>query len=509
MRCEKGAKIVYCGGMRSNDVLRVVVMVAVVAAVTLVCFGQGVTATPKADEAKPTRPNAGQTMVFVGGRVIPIAGPELADGVLIVRDGKIVAVGKTGEIAVPDGAVVVDVAGKTIMAGLVDTHSHVGGVASADRSSPMQPECRIMDSINPKDSGFRRVLAGGITTMNIMPGSGHLLSGQTLYAKPRRPGGKAPERVDDLFIVDKLGEPMWGVKMANGTNSLGDPPFSGTRAKSAAIVRERFIKAREYKAKLDDAKLPDGTMDPAKAPTRDLALETLVEILEGKRIVHHHTHRADDILTVLRLREEFGFRVVLHHTSEAWKIPDAIAKAGVSCSIILVDSPGGKLEAAELNWKTGGILERAGVRVSMHTDDWITDSRLFLRSAALAVRAGMTREGALKALTLVAAEQLDLADRVGSLEAGKDADFIILSGDPLSVYTHVLETWIEGVRVFDRSNADDRLFAVGGPGAGKDQAIYLCCAQDGFWFGGKQWGSGGTSGGGSAQGSNSSSGGGQ
>ena len=166
---------------------------------------------------------------------------------------------------------------------------------------------------------------------------------------------------------------------------------------------------------------------------------------------------------------------MLHHVSEGWKVAEEIAEAGVPCSIILVDSPGGKLEAVNLLYKTGGILERAGVKVAFHTDDWITDSRLFFRMAALGVRAGMSREGALAALTLHGAEMLDLGDRIGSLEVGKDADFILLSGDPLSVYTKVLETWVEGVKVFDRSKPKDLLHAVGGYGAGSDQIPYMCC----------------------------------
>jgi imidazolonepropionase-like amidohydrolase len=140
-----------------------------------------------------------------------------------------------------------------------------------------------------------------------------------------------------------------------------------------------------------------------------------------------------------------------------------------------VDSPGGKLEARDLSWGTGAALERAGVKVALHTDDWITDSRLFLRSAALAVRAGMSREGALRALTLAGAEMLDLGARVGSLEPGKDADFAILSGDPLSVYTQVLETWVEGEKVFDLDDPKDRLIALGGYGAGEPRVQDVDC----------------------------------
>ena len=402
---------------------------------------------------------------FVNARIIPIQGDEIEKGVLVVADGKITAVGAVGDVSIPAGAQRMDVTGKVIMPGLVDTHSHIGRGGAGDRSSPIQPDTRIYDSINVLHPGFRRAMAGGLTTVNIMPGSGHLLSGQTIYVKMR--GGKT---IEDLFIHDAEGSVMGGIKMANGTNSMKDKPFPGTRGKSAALVREQYIKAQEYRDKIAGA---DG--DPEKTPARDLGMEALVEVLEGKRIVHHHTHRHDDIMTVLRLAKEFNFRVVLHHVSEGWKVADEIARAGAPSSIILVDSPGGKLEAVNLLFKTGGIMEKAGAKVAYHTDDWITDSRFFLRSAALGVRAGMSREGALKALTINGAEMLDLADRVGSLELGKDADFIILSGDPFSVYTKVLETWVEGVKVFDFSDPKDRLYAVGGYGASDDQEPYLCC----------------------------------
>jgi imidazolonepropionase-like amidohydrolase len=180
-------------------------------------------------------------------------------------------------------------------------------------------------------------------------------------------------------------------------------------------------------------------------------------------------------MTVLRLSEEFGFDVVLHHVSEGWKVADEIAKAKVPCSVILVDSPGGKLEALNLKFETGKILEDAGVRVAFHTDDYITDSRYFFRMAAMAVRAGMSRKGALESLTIAGAEILALDDRIGSLTPGKDADFIILDGDPFSIYSKVQETWVEGQKAFDRADPKDLLYAVGGFGAGRDQAPYFCC----------------------------------
>lgn len=407
---------------------------------------------------------AGETLAFIGATVVPVASAEIAAGTVIVTDGRIVAVGQAATTPVPDGAERIDVTGKVIIPGLVDTHSHIGGGSGGDSSAPVQPDVRILDSINPRDPGFRKARAGGLTTLNIMPGSGLLVSGQTVYVKLRR-----VDTMEELLQRDAAGNALVGLKMANGTNSQRDPPFPGTRGKSAAIVRQKFTAARDYQRKLAD---PDVT----KRPPRDLELESLVECLAGRRIVHHHSHRADDILTVLRLREEFGFRVVLHHVSEAWKVSGELARAGVPCSVIVLDSPGGKIEAMDMSLATGAVLEAAGVPCALHTDDPVTDSRLFLRSAALAVRAGMSREKALEALTLAGARMLDLGDRVGSLEPGKDADLVILSGDPLAVRTKVLQTWVEGRKVFDRDDPEDRLFAVGGYGAGRDQQAEMCCA---------------------------------
>jgi imidazolonepropionase-like amidohydrolase len=409
-------------------------------------------------------------IAFTGARVLPIAGAPIESGVLVIQQGRIVAIGPVGSTAVPAEAEIRDVSGKVLMPGLVDSHSHIGGWPgfNSDDSSPIQPELRVIDGIDPRDAGIQRAQAGGITTANIMPGSGYLVSGQTLYAKLRDTG-----RVDGLYIRLADGSIAGGLKMANGTNSLRQATlakFPGSRAKSAALVREQFIRAREY-----GEKLRRSGDDLEKRPARDLALEQLLDVLEGRRVVHHHTHRHDDILTVLRLQKEFGFKVVLQHVSDAWKVVDEIAAAGVPCSIILLDSPGGKLEARDLSWTNGARLERAGVLVGFHTDDFVVDSRYFLRVAAFAVRAGMSREAALAGLTLANAKLLDLDERIGSLDVGKDADFIVLSGDPLSVYTRVEQTWVEGEKVFDLENPEDRVRALGGYGAGEPSRPYLCC----------------------------------
>jgi imidazolonepropionase-like amidohydrolase len=406
---------------------------------------------------------------FTGATIIPIASPAINDGVLVVHRGKIVAVGSSASTRIPADAQIISATGKVIMPGLVDSHSHVGSGSGADGSAPIQPDVRLLDAINVRHSSIQRAQAGGITTVNVMPGSGHLLSGQTLYLKLR--DGRT---VDDLLIRDVQGRILYGIKMANGTNSLRSGasagPFSGTRGKSAALVREYFVKAQEYREKVRRA-----GNDKSKLPPRDLALEQIGEVLDRKLIVHYHTHRHDDIMTVLRLQKEFGFRVVLHHVSEGYKVADEIARAGVGSSIIILDSPGGKLETQDYSPITGTVLDTAGALFGFHTDDYITDSRLFLRSAGIAVRHNLPRDRALYAMTMGNARLLDLQDRVGTLEVGKDADFIILSGDPLSVYTLVLETYVEGVRVFDRADAKDKLYATGGYGAGRDEGVHFGC----------------------------------
>ena len=403
-------------------------------------------------------------VALTGARLIPVAGPEIANGTLVVERGKIVAAGPAASVRIPANARRIDAAGTTIMPGLVDTHSHIGGVDGGDSSASLHPDVRAMDSVDVRDTRFHKARAGGITTVNIMPGSGLLLSGQTIYLKLRE--GKT---IDDLFIPGAGGQPMGGMKMANGTNPRGAPPRPGTRAKAAAMARELFIKAVEYRAKVRAA-----GSDASKLPPRDLRMEGMGEVLDRKRVVHFHTHRHDDILTVLRLQKEFGFKLVLQHVSDGWAVPDEIAAAKAPCSIILIDSPGGKIEAKDNQWATGAALEKAGAVVGFHTDDGVTDSRLFLRMAGLAVRAGMSREMAIRGMTMAGASMLEMQDRVGSLEPGKDADFVVLSGDPLSVYTHVLETWVEGRKLFDRADPKHRLYQVGGQGASDgESALHL------------------------------------
>jgi len=439
------------------------------AALSVSAVAQSGFARQSPSSSDPNSVKKSRPIAWVNATLLPVDKPQIQNGVIVSSAGKILAVGEAKSVTIPGDATVVDAKGKWIMPGLVCTHSHIGGMGAADGSSPIQPGVRILDSINVRDSGFRRALAGGLTTINIMPGSGHLISGQTVYCKLRY-FESSPRVVDEILIRDKDGASMGGLKMANGTNSQGDSPFPGTRGKSAYLVREQYLKAREYQAKIVAAK-----GDATKLPPRDLHLETLVEAMQGKRIVHHHTHRHDDIMTVIRLSQEFGFQTVLHHVSEGWKVAKEIAEAKLPCSIIVLDSPGGKLEAKDMTFSNGRVLDEAGVKVAFHTDDWITDSRLFMRSAALAVRAGMNRDKAIAGLTLAGAEMLGLGERLGSLTVGKDADIAILNGGRLSVYSRVVETWVEGQKAFDLNNTQDQLYAEGGVKAGSDIDPFLCC----------------------------------
>ena len=406
-------------------------------------------------------------LVLKGATLYTVTDGIVPNGILVVQDGKIVAVGPSSEVTVPDGAVVRDVSGKVILPGLVDTHSHLGVYphprvpANADgneTTGPVQSVVRALDAIYPSDPGIRMAQAGGITTANIMPGSGNAVGGQTAYVKLR---GRTIE--DMLIHKDGI---QGGMKMANGENPkrayASRKQTPATRMAVAALQRQLFIRAQNHQKKWDAYAEKKEEDEKAKPPDPDIALDPVIEILQGKRTVHFHTHRADDIMTAIRLAEEFQFPLVLQHVSEGYKVADEIARRNIPCSVIVLDAPGGKPEAIEMTLRNAAVLEKAGVKVAFHTDDPITDSRFFLRMTALAIRAGMSEAAALRALTIHAAEMLDLQDRIGSLEVGKDADLVVLSGPPFSVYSHVLETYIEGEKVFDRSRPSDIRYATGG-----------------------------------------------
>lgn len=407
------------------------------------------------------------TVAYKGAKILTAAGKTYEPGTLVVAEGKIQAVGPAEEVSIPEDARVVDVSGKVIIPGLVDTHSHLGLISRPmapgnsdgnESTGPVQSIVRALDSINPFDPGLRMANAGGVTTANVMPGSGNVIGGQTIYVKLR---GHTPEQ---MWIASK--DVYGGLKMANGENPKrnygrkGKAP--GTRMKVAALQRAAFFQARQYMQKWDDYRKKLAAGDDVSPPDVDISLEPLVEVLQGTRTVHFHTHRADDILTVLRLKEEFGFDLLIQHGTESYKVYDEIAKQNVPVSMTVIDSPGGKAEVVDLIEECGAELAAAGIKVLVNTDDPITESRFFLRTTAVAVRGGLSEELALKSITLHPAEVMRLDHRIGSLEPGKDADFVVLSGEPFSIYTRVLQTFIDGKQVFDLDDEQQRLYQTGG-----------------------------------------------
>ena len=404
---------------------------------------------------------AAADLVFRHGTVLTISNGTIENGAVRISGGRIVAVGPSAEVST-DGADIIDLSGKLLIPGLVDTHSHIGlvnrpadaGNDSNEPTGPIQPALRAIDAVNPRDPSIRMARAGGVTTANIMPGSGNAMGGQTVFVKLRG------DTVDDMLLEpDGL---SGGMKMANGENTKRnysarkETPM--TRMATATLQREIFVRALNYRASLQAA---EGGSKKTP-PDRDLGLEAILEIIDGKRVVHFHSHRADDIMTAVRMADEFGFRMVLQHGTESYKVASELERRNIPVSLTLVDSPGGKHEIMDMDAATPTRLLEAGVLVSINTDDWVTESRFLLRTAAIAVRDGMDRDAALAAITLNGAQMLDAGDRIGSIDVGKDADLVVLSGDPFSVYTQVLETWIDGVRVFDRANPIDKRYAVGG-----------------------------------------------
>ncbi|MFZ9861425.1 MAG: amidohydrolase family protein [Gemmataceae bacterium] len=408
--------------------------------------------------------NNQEIIAYHGATIHTAMGEPITNGVLVIQGNKILGVGRD----IPANAKKVDLSGMVIIPGLVDTHSHLGLFgrpqvpANSDgneASGPVQSSLRAMDAISPQDPGIRMALSGGVTTANIMPGSGNVIGGQTLYVKLR--GNTVEEmRISDSPILG-------GLKMANGENPKRfnfdrNKSAPNTRMKVMALQREQFLKAREYQRKWAEFNSKKEGDTKITQPEKDLSLEPLVEVLERKRTVHFHCHRADDIFSALRLAKEFGFEIIFQHGTEGYRIAEVLGKEKAMVSLTLVDSPGGKAEVAGLLEENAARLANAGVLVAINTDDPVTESRFLLRTGSIAHRGGMTEDQALAALTINPARMMHLEKKVGSLEVGKDADFVVLSGAPFSVYTQVMQTFIEGKRVFDRANQKDWSYQSGG-----------------------------------------------
>lgn len=374
------------------------------------------------------------TFAITGAHIVPIAGAEF-DGTIVVTDGKITALG--ADVSVPDGAEVIDAGGRWVLPGLVDAHVHVGTHEEGENAKdddtnemtdPVTAGVRAIDAINPFDPGFDEALKGGITTVNVNPGSGNAIGGQAAVLKT------FGRLVDEMVLRAPS-----GVKSALGENPKrvygGKDKTPSTRLGTAMVIRRAFAEAQNWMNEGKDKK------------ERNVALEPLVQVLKGEIPWRQHSHRADDIATALRLQEEFGYNLVIDHGTEAPVLADVLAERGIPVLIGPLLTTKSKPELRGRSVANPGKLARAGVEISIITDHPVIPINFLIHQASFAIKEGLDRETALRAITINPAKVLGVDDRLGSLEVGKDADLVLWSGDPLDMMNRAERVWIDGVSV--------------------------------------------------------------
>jgi imidazolonepropionase-like amidohydrolase len=397
---------------------------------------------------KPRESNVPETLIR-NATVLTVSHGTLQNTDVLLRKGKIAAIGQN--LKASADARVIDATGKYLMPGIIDCHSHSMLDAVNEGSLSVTSMARTRDVLNPTDPDLYRELAGGTTTLNILHGSANAIGGLNTVVKIKY--GHAIE--DFIFpgappgIKFALGE---NPKRSNFQNPLLPRRYPATRMGVEEVIREAFTRARDYKAAWDEYRAAQKRGDKnVIPPRRDLQLEPLVEVLEGKRFVHAHSYRADEILMLINIANEFGFKVrTFQHALEGYKVAREIAAHGAGASIF-TDFWGYKLEAYDAIPYNAAILTRAGVNVSVNSDSSERARRLNIEAAKLEKYGDMTEEEALKTITMNPAWQLGIQDRVGSIDVGKDADVVLWSGHPFSVYSRVETTFIDGEIFFDRS----------------------------------------------------------
>lgn len=374
------------------------------------------------------------------GKIVTVTKGIIEGGTILIDQGKIVAVGQ--DLPIPEGTRVIDASGKWVTPGLIDCHTHIStfpepstmpaptGDAN-EMSDPVTPHIRAIDAVNPHDYAFAKTLMAGFTTIYTGPGSGNLIGGVGVSVKLR---GKT---------ADEMAIPGSGqMKMALGENAKrafgADRKAPMTRMGCAAVIREALWKARNYSDKLRLAET-----DPSKKPDFDFKLEALVPVVRRQQKVRIHSHRSDDIATAIRIAEEFDLDFAIEHVTEGYKIVEHLAAKNPYCVVGPMLIPPKKQELWDIRMENPGILSKAGIKVCL-TADAASETQWLPVHAGLAVRYGMDAAEAFKGITLYPAELLGLADRMGSLEVGKDADIAIFDGDPICNLTTCEVTMIDG-----------------------------------------------------------------
>jgi len=394
-------------------------------------------------------------LAIVNGKILTITQGTIERGTVLIEDGKIKAVGGA-DVPLPEGTEVFDAGGGWVTPGLIDAHSHLGlfGEPSVwatrdgnEVTDPITPQLRGIDSLNPQDVSFKDVRAAGVTTVYTQPGSANIIGGT----------GVAIKTVGDT-VWDMVIPGTEGMKMALGENPkrvYGDnhKKMPATRMGNAAVLRQALVAAQNY---LDKRSRGSGEKDDSEGrkQERDLKWEALGKVLTREMSAHIHCHRADDIITAIRIAEEFNLRYSLEHVTEGYKVKEVLAERGVPCIVGPLMIPRAKMELADITMKNPGLLARAGVKVCIQMDT-ASGTRWLPICAGLAVRDGMPEEEAFRAITINPAEVLGLADRLGSIEPGKEADIAVFDGHPFHTYSKCLKTFIRGKLVWDRAAEDE------------------------------------------------------
>jgi imidazolonepropionase-like amidohydrolase len=384
-------------------------------------------------------------ILIKNGRILTMAGRIYEKGCVLIEGSRIVKVSENLEA--PEGAEVIDAEGMTVMPGIIDAHCHLGmwedavgfeGADGNETTDPITPHLRAIDSINPMDRNFKEAYENGVTTVMTGPGSANVMGGQFAVIKTYG------RRIDDMIVKAPAAMKIaFGENPKRVYNSKNQTPE--TRMATAALLRETLMKAAEYKAKKEKA-----GSDPEKMPAVDIKMEALIPVLNGEIPLKAHAHRADDIFTALRIAREFGLKITLDHVTEGHLIADILKEEKVPLIVGPSFGERSKIELRELSFETPGVLSNAGIKIAIMTDHPVIPLQHLPMCAAYSVKAGMREEDALKAITINAAEIIGVADRVGSLEEGKDADIAIFDGNPLEIMTKSMFVLINGRIVFKR-----------------------------------------------------------